>query len=151
MLGSLYYGFLVRPYSKNVAKSLRKEAKWYCSDWSTVTDPGQRAETFVACQLLKAVELWSDIGLGSYELYYLRNKQKREVDFLVVRGKKPWFMVEVELSDTNRSPRLEYYQKQVSAPHAFQAVVNMDYIHSDCFKREDPCVVPAKTLSSQLC
>ena len=50
---------------------------------------GQRAETFVAYHLLKAVEGWTDMGLGAFELGYLRDKEKREVDFLVVRDGEP--------------------------------------------------------------
>jgi predicted AAA+ superfamily ATPase len=67
---------------------------------------GQRAETFVACHLLKAVDGWTDLGLGSFELRYLRDKLKREVDFLVVRDRKPWFLVEVKTSATRLSDSL---------------------------------------------
>jgi hypothetical protein len=31
------------------------------------------------------VEGWTDLGLGRFELRYVRDKQQREVDFLVVR------------------------------------------------------------------
>ena len=96
LLARMHYGFLVRPWFKNVAKALRKEPKWFLRDWSGMADEGARAETFVACHLLKAVEGWTDLGFGDFELRYLRDKQKREVDFLVVRDRKPWFLVEVE-------------------------------------------------------
>jgi len=56
LLTGIHYGFLVRPWFRNVAKALRKEPKWYLRDWSGVDDDGARAETFVACHLLKAVE-----------------------------------------------------------------------------------------------
>ncbi|MBN1346802.1 MAG: ATP-binding protein, partial [Phycisphaerae bacterium] len=84
-LSSLYYGFLVRPWHRNVARALRKEPKWFLRDWSSIEDIGTRAETFLACHLLKAVEGWTDLGLGAFELRYVRDKQQREVDFLVVR------------------------------------------------------------------
>jgi len=149
-LGQLHHGFLVRPWFTNVAKSLRKEPKWYASDWTGIDDPGQRAETFVACQLLKAVQGWSDLGLGKYELRYLRDKTKHEVDFLVVRDRKPWFLVEVKHSDTGLSPSLAHFQRQIRARHAFQAVLELPFVDADCFTRTDPCVVPARTLLSQL-
>lgn len=149
-LESLYVGFRVRPWFANVAKSLRKEPKWFASDWSDITDPGARAETFVACHLLKAVHAWTDLGLGVFELRYLRDKQKREVDFVVVRDKKPWFLVEVKRSDTRVAPELGYFQAQTRAPHAFQAVVDLEYVGADCFTRTTPTVVPAATLLSQL-
>ena len=149
-LCSLYFGFLVRPWFKNVTKALRKEPKWYCLDWSVVQDPGQRAETFVACHLLKAVQGWQDLGLGRFELRYLRDKQKREVDFVVVRDEQPYFLVEVKAQDTRLSPQLAHFQRQVKALHAFQVVVHTDYVDVDPFSRHDPCVVPARTFLSQL-
>lgn len=149
-LASLHHGFLVRPWTRNVSKTLRKEPKWYASDWSGVDDPGRRAETFLACQLQKAVEAWQDAGLGTFELRYLRDKEKREVDFVVVKDRTPWFLVEVKLAETDLSRQLGYFQQQTGAAHAFQAVVELDFVAADCFARREPCVVPARTLLSQL-
>jgi predicted AAA+ superfamily ATPase len=150
LLGRLHYGFLVRPWFVNVSKALRKEPKWFLRDWSGLADEGARAETFVACHLLKAVEGWTDLGFGDFELRYLRDKQKREVDFLVVRDRKPWFLVEAKMSDTSLSPSLAHFQAQTKAPHAFQAVISEPFEPADCFLTKQPVVVPAKTLFSQL-
>jgi uncharacterized protein len=150
LLARLHYGFVVRPWFTNVAKSLRKEPKWFQRDWSSVSDEGARAETLVACHLLKAVEGWTDLGFGQFELRYLRDKQKREVDFLVVRNRKPWFLAEVKLKDTQLSPSLAYFQSQTKAAHAFQVVMNLAYVEGDCFAAKNPTVVPAKTFLSQL-
>ncbi len=150
LLARLHYGFMVRPWFKNVAKALRKEPKWFQRDWSGLADDGARAETFVACHLLKAVEGWTDLGFGDFELRYLRDKQKREVDFLVVRDRKPWFLVEVKLSETSLSPSLAYFQGPTKAAHAFQVVTSLTYQPADCFRVHRPVVVPAKTFLSQL-
>jgi uncharacterized protein len=150
LLARLHYGFMVRPWFTNVAKALRKEPKWFQRDWSGLADDGARAETFVACHLLKAVEGWTDLGFGDFELRYLRDKQKREVDFLVVRDRKPWFLVEVKLSETSISPSLTYFQGQTQATHAFQVVMSLAYQPADCFKIHRPVIVPAKTFLSQL-
>jgi len=150
LLARMHYGFLVRPWFKNVAKALRKEPKWFLRDWSGLADDGARAETFVACHLLKAVEGWTDLGLGDFELRYVRDKQKREVDFLVVRDRQPWFLVEVKLTDASLSPSLAHFQAQTKAPHAFQVVLNLPYEPADCFAVRQPVVVPAKTFLSQL-
>ena len=40
---------------------------------------------FVACHLLKAVEGWTDLGLGSFELRYLRDKLKREPEGFIAQ------------------------------------------------------------------
>ena len=150
-LCDLHLGFVVRPWFRNVARSLRKEPKWYVRDWAAIEDDGQRAETFVACHLLKAVEGWNDMGLGAFALGYLRDKEKREVDFVVVRDRKPWFLVETKHRDTVMSPALQRYQEQVGAPFAFQVVVDAAYVDADCFAEPGaPLIVPARTLLSQL-
>lgn len=149
-LCTLHHGYLVRPWHKNVARSLRKEPKWYMSDWSTIDDPGARAETFVAANLKRAVDAWTDAGLGTFDLHYLRDKEKREVDFLVVRDKKPWFLVEAKLADESLSPNLAYFQAAVGAKHAFQAVVAMNAENADCFDSSRPTVVSVRALVSQL-
>ena len=73
-LSSLHLGFLLRPWFKNVSRSLRKEPKWFLRDWAEIQDQGNKAETFVACHLLKAVDGWNDMGLGQFQLAYLRDK-----------------------------------------------------------------------------
>jgi predicted AAA+ superfamily ATPase len=150
LLARLHYGFRVRPWYRNVAKSLRKEPKWFLRDWSGLADEGARAETLVACHLLKAAETWTDLGLGDFELRYLRDKQKREVDFVVVRDRRPWFLVEVKLTEVSLAPALTYFQAQTRAPHVFQVVINLPYEPADCFKAGRPVVVPARTFLSQL-
>jgi len=149
-LAALHVGFLVRPWHRNVALAIRKEPKWFLRDWSMIGDVGKRAETFVACHLLKAVEGWTDLGLGKFDLFYIRDKQKREVDFLVTQDNQPWFLVEVKNAESSLSPALALMQTQTGAKHAFQVVIEEPYVESDCFLYKDPVVVPARTFLSQL-
>lgn len=150
-LCDLHLGFLVRPWYESVPRSLRKEPKWFLRDWSTVDDPGDRLETFVACHLLKAVEGWTDMGLGDFRLGYLRDKNRREVGFVVVRDGKPWFLVEPKHTEEKLSPSLKYFQQQLDIPFAFQIVMEADYVHTDCFAaKQQPVAVPARTFLSQL-
>lgn len=146
----LYFGFEVRPWFKNVENSIRKMPKWYMRDWANVTDSGKRAETFVACHLLKAVEGWTDLGYGDFSLWYLRDKSRREVDFVVVRDGEPWFLVEVKKSEESLSDALGFFQRRLGAKHAFQVVLDADYEDVDCFSSSGPVVVPARTFLSQL-
>ena len=149
-LAALHLGFLVKPWHRNIVLAIRKEPKWFLRDWSMIADVGKRAETFVACHLLKAVEGWTDLGFGRFDLFHIRDKQKREVDFLVTRDQRPWFLVEVKHADTQLSPALAFMQKQIQAPHAFQVVLEEPYVAADCFRHHEPVVVPARTLLSQL-
>jgi hypothetical protein len=68
-----------------------------------------------------------------------------------VRDDEPWFLVEVKAKDDSPpSPHLAHFQAQVGAAHAFQVVVDQAFVAADPFTRNDPCVVPAQTLLSQL-
>ena len=149
-LTAFFFGFLVKPWHKQVANAIRKTPKWYLRDWSAIKDVGQRNETMVACHLLKAVELWTDMGMGEYDLFYIRDKQRREADFLVTRDGAPWFLVEVKTSDTQLSPALGIMQTATGAPHAFQVVVDLPFQSVDCLQYTRPVVVPASTFLSQL-
>ena len=150
-LSSLYWCFAVRPWHRNVSRSLRKEPKYYLWDWSQVTDGGARRENLVASALLKAVHFWTDHGLADCSLHFLRNKDKREVDFVVVRDGEPWFVVEVKsAADGRPSSSLRFYQDQLGVPHAFQVAFDLPFVDVDCFSRTDPVEVPAATLLSQL-
>ena len=150
-LSSLHLGFLIRPWFKNISRSLRKEPKWLLRDWAGIEDAGDKAETFVGCHLLKSVDGWNDMGFGKFRLAYLRDKLQREVDFIIVRDEKPWFLVEVKHHEEDISGSLKYYQEQTKAPFAFQVVIDADYVNADCFaQRRGPMVVPARTFLSQL-
>ena len=150
-LQSFFYCFTVQPWSKNIPRSLIKEPKTYLWDWINVSEEGNRAENFVASHLLKAVHYWTDYGLGQYGLWFVRDKEKREVDFLVSRDKKPWFLVEVKLSPKGGiSKNLVYFHKKIKTKHAFQVAFDMEYISKDCFKHTEPIIVPARTFLTQL-
>ncbi len=81
----------------------------------------------------------------------MRDKQKREVDFLVTRNNAPWFLAEVKSSgQAGLSQSLARFQSQTGAQHAFQLALDLDYVEADCFERRKPIIVPAKTFLSQL-
>jgi predicted AAA+ superfamily ATPase len=153
LLVALQYGFRVRPWFTRVPKALRKEPKWFLRDWSAVTEPLARGRTFVACHLLKAVEGWTDLGYGQFELRYVRDKSKREVDFLVLRDRRPWFLVAVAsdaAGGARLNPALRHFQACTRAAHAFQVDIDAPFSPTDCFEQTEPVIVSARTLLSQL-
>ena len=151
VLESNYYGFRLYPWTKNIARSLLKEPKFYLWDWSIVQEEGSKFENFVAVHLLKLVSYWNELGLENAGLYYLRTKDKKEIDFVITKNKKVWALVECKLSETSKlSPSLFYFKEQTRAQHAFQVVFDMTYIDGDCFAEEKPIIVPARTFLSQL-
>ena len=150
VLKSFYYCFSVQPWSKNITRSLLKEPKLYLWDWSLIEEEGQRNENLIASHLLKAVHFWTDCGLGDYGLYYIRTKEQREVDFVVTKDGKPWFLVEVKTHKNSISKDLYRFQKETKAQHAFQVILDLPYVDRNCFEEKAPIIVPARTFLSQL-
>ena len=116
-LSSIYYHFSVQPYSHKIIRSLKKEGKIYLYDWSSVEEVGPRFENMVASHLLKLVHFYNDTGQASLSLSYLRNKEKQEVDFILLHKKKPLVTIEVKLSDLNLDKTFLKFQKSLHVPH----------------------------------
>lgn len=151
VLESFYYCFTIKPWSNNISRTLLKEPKIYLWDWSVVDNKGARIENFVACHLLKACHAWTDLGLGKCELYFVRDKDKREVDFLITKNQKPWILLEVKASHKESlSEHLYHFQSQLNADHVFQLAFDLPYVDEDCFKFKQPKIIPVKTFLSQL-
>ncbi|TAL33283.1 MAG: ATP-binding protein [Spirochaetes bacterium] len=151
LLSAVHYCYLIRPWTKNVTRSLLKEPKVFLWDWTLIDDDGARFENLIAGHLLKAVHFWTDRGMGIYELFFLRDKSGREVDFLVTKDDKPWFLVEAKLSANKPiGNSLGYFQNSTGAKHAFQVAYDMGPIMKDCFSKIDPVIVPARTFLTQL-
>ncbi len=151
VLVSFYYCFSIKPWHKNLTRALIKEPKAYLWDWSLVKNDGARFENFIASHLLKAVHFWTDMGYGDFDIYYIRTLDKKEVDFLISKDQKPWFLVEAKLSSKQSlSTNLCRFQQQLKVPYAFQVCYDMPYVNKNCFEGEAPIIVPAKTFLSQL-
>ncbi|MDO9399308.1 MAG: ATP-binding protein [bacterium] len=122
ILESFYYHFRIYPFTSSVFKSLRKEPKIYLWDWSQVEDQAAKLENIVASHLLKAVHFLYDVYGYKTELYFLRDRDGKEVDFLVTVDKKPWFVVEVKSKDKEVSKNLIYFVGKLHIPYAYQVI-----------------------------
>ena len=123
----LYYGFFVRPYSKKIKRSVESRSKFYLYDILQVLNPSARQENLTALHLLKACQFWTDTAEGLFELFFIRDKEKREVDFLICQNKKPWMLLECKSKDKNLSPHLIYYAEKLKTPLNFQLVNSAHY------------------------
>lgn len=156
VLETNYYCFTISPWTNNVNRSLLKEPKVYLWDWSLIKDDGtankgSKVENFMACHLYKAIHYWNDIGLGQYDLHFLRDKDQKEVDFLVSKDGRPWLILEVKTSiNEPMSPHIYHFQNQLGAKHVLQVAFNAPYVEMDCFSLTSPKVVPMITFLSQL-
>ncbi|MEA3333874.1 MAG: AAA family ATPase [Pseudomonadota bacterium] len=103
-----YLIFRISPYHKKIARSLKKGKKAYFYDWTRAGNPASRFENHIAVELKSRINLWEDAGYGIFELNYIRNRDGRETDFLIVRDQNPWLLVEVKLSRT----AIDYHHKK---------------------------------------
>ena len=95
--------------------------KAYLWDWSLVPDRAARFENLVALAPAQALPTTSRTSRAfAVELHYLRDREGREVDFLVTSGRKPWFAVEVKLSETRVDPALVHFKERLRIPWAYQ-------------------------------
>ena len=126
ILENLYVIFPVRPYHKNIARSLLKESKYYLYDTGAVEgDIGAKLENTVACALLRELHLVEDTTGGRVALHYLRDKDKHEVDFLLLVDNVPVVMIEVKASDEHFSPSLFRFHRYLKDSKVFQLVYNL--------------------------
>lgn len=116
VLEKFYLVFRISPWSKRISRGLRKEQKLYIFDLPRIQDPAARFENAVALELHRAVNTWNDLGLDEFSLHYLRTREKREVDFLVVRREKPWLLVETKQSDAQPATELRRFQEMLRIP-----------------------------------
>jgi len=121
-LERLYFVYRLRPYATRLPRALRREPKVYLWDWSEIADPGVRLENMVASHLLKWCHFSQDWGHPPLDLHFVRDKEKREVDFLITREKKPWLLVEVKLSRTAPERALHYFAGKLGVKHKFLVV-----------------------------
>lgn len=161
ILEQVYFCFSLRPWSKNITRSLIKEPKIYLWDWSLIsTDKGSLHENFVASHLLKAVHFWTDVGLGLFELYFIRTKDQVEVDFLITKNSLPWILVEVKSSSkTSLSKALQHYKDILCCPFAFQLAFDfqgnqksIDWLSAHVLAGKDApaCILPVGDFLSML-
>jgi hypothetical protein len=121
-LERLYYIYGVPPYSYRLQRAIKREQKYYFWDWSEVNDEASRFENFIMSHLLKTCHAWTDFGLGEYKLWYVRDREKREVDALITQNNRPWLMVEIKHNDLNVSKSLQRFSKILDCKKIVQVV-----------------------------
>ncbi len=120
ILERLYVCFRIAPYGSAKIRAVRKEKKLYFWDWSQAPEGGARFENLVACQLLKYCHLQEDTQGYRMELRFLRDTDKREVDFVVLQEGEPVFAVECKSGDQAASPAARYFRDRTPIPLFYQ-------------------------------
>lgn len=97
-LEKLYSIFSIAPFSRKLARMIKKEKKYYLMDWALVADESKRFENFVIASLFRTTSVWTDRGLGEYALHYLRNTKGQEADFMISKNGSPILLGDIKLS-----------------------------------------------------
>lgn len=125
LLENLYIIHRVTPYSCNVARSLKKEPKFYFYDHALVEDEGARLENLVANALKKELHFLEDTQGVKGSLHYLRTKDGQELDFLISLDGNPTHLIEVKMSNGKPAQGFQYFSKLFPDAKHLQVVRNL--------------------------
>lgn len=120
ILELVYFAFSIAPFEAPKIRAVKKLQKVYLWDWSQVEDAGARYENFVASHLLKFCHYVEDTQGHQMEIRYLRDTDGREIDFVVLKNKKPLFAVECKTGDRALSKHIEYFRARTNIPAFYQ-------------------------------
>jgi len=117
ILEALYIVLRVQPHARSIARSLHRQPKLYFYDTGLVNgDEGKRLENLVAVCLHKHLSLLEDRDGISRPLRYLRTKDGKEVDFVMVEENRPTLMIEVKTADRDPSSGLTFFHDRYAIP-----------------------------------
>lgn len=108
--------FSIPTWTEKISRAILKERKYYLWDYPGIKNPAARFENMVAAELWRAVNLWTDMGHGSFTLHFVKNKEKQEVDFLIANNREPILLIEAKLNDITPSKSLQNFQKLLKIP-----------------------------------
>ena len=131
ILDNIYYSYRISPYGFHKIRAVKKEQKLYLWDWSTLKEPSFRFENMMASHLLKYCHLMEDTEGENMELRFLRDTDKREIDFVVLKNKKPLFAVECKTGEKNVSPHIHYFKDRTNIPKFYQVHLGSKHIEVD--------------------
>jgi len=116
ILEKLFVLYRLPPLGGVKIRAVKKEQKAYLWDWSGVPEPGPRFENMVAGHLLKYCHFMENTQGRRMELRYIRDTDKREVDFVALQEGKPIFAVESQISDKASLDSLAYFSERLPIP-----------------------------------
>ena len=158
-LESLYLVERVRPWHKTDYDRVKRRDKLFMTDTGLMSSTlkwqfekvqfdgdlnGKLVETFVFNQLSSIL----DAQNGDYELYYYRDREKREVDFIIENEAGDILGIEVKsgsVVDKSMFKHLEWFRNNLAGAHSFKAIVLYSGEHVVSFG-ENMWAVPINSL-----
>ena len=127
VLERVYLLFAVLPFHRGIARALSKQPKiYFFNNLDVVGSIGNRFENLVATHLLKRLHFLEDSTGHAYTLRYIRDREKREVDFVVLKNGEVDTLVEAQWADDKPSTSLKYFTRLLKPRCAFQVVGTLD-------------------------
>jgi hypothetical protein len=129
ILNILYYIVLIKPYSKKIKRVIKAEPKMFLYDITRIPKEmnSKRLENLTALHLLKACNYWTDLAHGEFELNFIRNKDQREVDFLIIKNKQPWMLIECKSNSKSISSNLYFFKNLLNTTLNYQLITGKNY------------------------
>jgi predicted AAA+ superfamily ATPase len=120
ILENVYYCYRVQAYGPPKLRAAKKEQKIYFWDWSEIENAGSKWENFIGSHLLKYCHYIEDTEGHKMELRFIRDNNLREIDFVVLKNKKPIFAVECKSGEKSVSKHLQYFADRTDIPKFYQ-------------------------------
>ncbi len=145
ILEQVYYCYRIKPFGPAPIRAVKKAQKLYLWDWPEVPSQGPCFENLVASQLLKFCHFEEDTGGHKMQLQYLKDVDGREIDFVVLKNRRPLFAVECKAGEGAISKHIHYFNKRTAIPHYYQV-----HLGSQAFKDRNIEVLPFETFCRKL-
>ena len=97
-----------------LVKAITRARRGVYMSWD---DPADRR---IAMHLVRWVDWAREVEGVPLELRYFRTRTGHEVDFVILRQRKPWIAIEAKLTEGPIEAGLRYLLERTSIPHAFQ-------------------------------
>lgn len=113
ILESSFIAFRLRPYSKNYGKRITKASKLYFYDTGLAAhllgiesseqliSSNHRGNLFENLVVMEIIKRYEALGKRP-KLYYWRDSNRKEIDLIIEKGGKPYYLIEVKSSTTFR-------------------------------------------------
>lgn len=126
-----YLVFFLSPYTGNIKRLNKKMKKLYFYNYSIINDEASKFENYVALELKTRIELWNIISKDNYELFYLRNREGQEIDFVIVKNSKPFILIETKLNPSKIDSHCKYFSAKFGGIPFLQLVKQKNIVRKE--------------------
>jgi predicted AAA+ superfamily ATPase len=123
-----YLVFYIPTFTGNLKRLNKKMKKLFFYNYTLLQDEAARFENYVALELKVRTDLWNLLTKDKYDIFFIRNREGKETDFLIVKNSKPFFLCEVKLKDTHIESHHRYFAEKLGNIPFVQIVKEKDIL-----------------------